>query len=456
MRAVPVLLPLLLAACAPAGPPSPGGPGDAHRPPNVIVVYVDDLGYGDTGAQAAADIPTPNLDALARAGVQCTDAYVSAPLCFPSRAALITGLYAQRFGVEHHAAGFDLPRDQVTLAERMRAAGYATGIVGKWNLGEGDGLDPQSRGFDEFFGFDGLAHPYEPGGSANARGGPVRRGRTPVDEKEYLTDAFARESRDFILRHAHEPFFLLATFNAPHTPLQAKRIDELRAAATRPDPDRAKYASVVIGLDDAVGVIDRTLRETGLDRSTLVFFVSDNGAAQTRGGSNAPFRDGKGSLWEGGIRVPWFARFPGRIRPGRLDGTPVMQIDVAPTALAVAGALDHPGAFDGRNRLPLWSGSGAAAGTAPLFWRYAADEEMAMTNGWAVRDGRWKLTIPDAALRDGPPSETEGMLFDLVADPSESRDVAAEHPDVVARLRALYAEWNAGLPPPRGAASPER
>lgn len=453
MRTVPVLLLLLLAACAPTGPAPSGAPGHADRPPNVIVVFVDDLGYADTGAQAAADIPTPNLDALARAGVQCTDAYVSAPLCFPSRAALITGLYAQRFGVEHHAAGFDLPRGQVTLAERMRAAGYVTGLVGKWNLGEGDGLDPQSRGFDEFFGFDGLAHPYEPGGKASARGGPIRRGRTPVDEREHLTDAFARESRDFILRHAREPFFLLATFNAPHTPLQARPIDELRVAATCSDPDRATYAAVVVGLDDALGVIDRTLRETGLLRSTLVLFASDNGAAGTKGGSNAPLRDGKGSLWEGGIRVPCFARFPGRIPPGRIDGTPVMQIDVAPTALAAAGALDDPGTFDGRNVLPLWSGRAAAADTVPLFWRYAADEQMAMTNAWAVRDGRWKLTIPDAAVRTGPPSGTEGMLFDLVADPSESRDVAAGHPDVVARLRALYAEWNAGLPPPHGAAS---
>jgi arylsulfatase A-like enzyme len=421
----------------------------------VIVVFVDDLGYGDTGAQAAADIPTPHLDALARAGVQCTDAYVSAPLCFPSRAALITGRYAQRFGVEHHAAGFDLPRDQTTIADRMRAAGYATGLVGKWNLGEGDGLDPQSRGFDEFFGFDGLAHPYDAVDGKDARGGPIRRGRTPVDENEYLTDAFARESRDFILRHADEPFFLLAAFNAPHTPLQAKEIDEKRFAAW-PDDARAKYAAVVVGLDDAVGVIDRTLRETGLERSTLVFFISDNGAADRKGGSNAPFREGKGSLWEGGIRVPWFVRFPGRIPGGRLDGTPVMQIDVASTALAVAGALDDADAFDGRNRLPLWSRSAAAADTVPLFWRYAADERMAMTNAWAVRDGRWKLTIPVASIRTGPPSATEGMLFDLVADPSESRDVAGEHPDAVARLRALYAEWNAGLPEPHGAGAAGR
>ncbi|MBZ0268639.1 sulfatase-like hydrolase/transferase [bacterium] len=449
MRVLSVLLLLLLAACAPSGGVSGGGPGDAHRPPNVVVIFVDDMGYGDTGAQAAADIPTPHLDALARAGVQCTDAYVSAPLCFPSRAGLLTGRYAQRFGVEHHGRGFDLPAEQTTLAERMRDAGYATGLVGKWNLGTGDGLDPQSRGFDEFFGFDGLAHPYVPGRERRGGDDPIRRGRTPVEEGEYLTDAFARESCDFILRHAHEPFFLLASFNAPHTPLQPRKIDRKRFAG-RSDVARAEYAAVVVALDDAVGAIDRTLRETGLDRSTLVLFVSDNGAAERKGGSNAPFRDGKGSLWEGGIHVPWFVRFPGRVPRGGFDATPVMQIDVAPTALAAAGALDDPAAFDGKNRLPEWTGSAAPGEAVPLFWRYAADEQMAMTNAWAIRDGRWKLTLPEASVRSGPPSDTEGMLFDLEADPSESTDVAAENPEVVARLRARYDEWNRTLPAPRG------
>ena len=440
---------VLLTGCTATGGVPARRADDGNARPNVILILADDLGYADLGAQGSVDLRTPNLDALARSGLQCTDAYVSAPQCYPSRAALMTGRYAQRFGIEHNfsARPTDLPLDQPTIAERFKAAGYATGLVGKWNLGEDDRHDPIARGFDEFFGFTQFAHRYV----RNDRFKPdeedrLRRGRTPVVESEYLTDAFARESRDFILRHADQPFFLFASFNAPHMPLQAK-VEELAAFASLPDTVRAKYAAMVASLDDAVGVIEATLRETGLTRRTLVVFLSDNGADHMRGGRNDPLRAGKSTLWEGGIRIPWLVAWEGRVPAAGLEDRPVIQVDLPATFVSACGIAAGPGAFDGVDRLPRWTGRTNDAGTDPLYWRFFGGGAMAATHAWAIREGDWKLVLP--SWRYGVYGQEDNFrLHDLRTDPGEDQDRAAEHPEIAARLQADWEAWNATLPPP--------
>lgn len=448
----------LLAGCAGARPVEDSAaampPGPWASRPNVVLILVDDLGYADLGVQGSVDLSTPNLDALARAGLQCTDAYVAAPQCFPSRAALMTGRYAQRFGIEHNfsASPSNLPLDQPTLAERLRAAGYATGLVGKWNLGEDEAHDPLARGFDEFFGFLTFAHRYV----RNDRFKPdekdkLRRGREPVLESAYLTDAFARESRDFILRHAGRPFFLFASFNAPHTPLHAEPLQHARFAAL-PDESRAKFAAMVASLDDAVGVIRATLDEAGVTRDTIVFFLSDNGGEARHGGRNDPLRGGKHGLWEGGIRVPLLVAWEGRIPAQGLENRPVLSIDLPATVLAACGAPPEAGVLDGPSRLARWTGAEDDPGTDPLFWRYFGGSALAATHAWAVREGAWKAVLP--SWRYGVQGDDSNVrLHRLPEDPGEEVDLAAKHPEILARLKELWEAWNATLPPPSDGAA---
>ncbi len=449
-----------LAGCAGARPVEGPGAVTAGSRPNVVLILADDLGYADLGAQGSVDLSTPNLDALARAGLQCTDAYVAAPQCFPSRAALLTGRYAQRFGIEHNmsASPANLPLDQPTLAERLRAAGYATGLVGKWNLGEDEAHHPIARGFDEFFGFLGFAHRYV----RNDRFKPdekdkLQRGREPVLESAYLTDAFARESREFILRHADHPFFLLASFNAPHMPLQADPVRRARFAAL-PDEARGTYAAMVESLDDAVGVIRATLEEAGLVEDTIVVFLSDNGGMSEEGGEsrraarNHPLHGGKHSLWEGGIRVPFLVAWEGTVPARGLEHRPVLSIDIAATVLEACGAVPGAGALDGPSRLGRWTGREDDPGTDPLYWRYMGGPNLAGVRAWAVREGPWKAVLPH--WRYGVQGDDSNLrLHRLPEDPGEERNLAAEEPEVLSRLKGLWEAWNATLPSPSDGAA---
>lgn len=274
--------------------------GSAGRP-NILLIVADDLGYGDVGAHGCRDIPTPHLDSIAASGVRCTSGYVSAPQCGPTRAGLLTGRYQQRFGHEYNRAppGGAMDLGETTLADRLKAAGYATGLVGKWHLGLDEKHHPLQRGFDEFFGFLGGANPYLPRGPAGVVP-RILRGREPVAEKAYLTDAFAREAVAFIDRHRKEPFFLYLAFNAPHGPLQATE-KYLKRFETIEDEKRRTYAAMVSAMDDAVGAVLAKLRETGLDERTLIVFISDNGGpTDVNASSNAPFRGVKGEVREGG------------------------------------------------------------------------------------------------------------------------------------------------------------
>jgi len=407
--------------------------GHAARKPNVILIVGDDMGYGDIGAHGCTDIPTPHIDSLVKGGVRCTNGYVSGTYCSPTRAALLTGRYQQRFGHEFNpgpapAGTFGLRTDQKTLGDHFAAAGYKTGWVGKWHLGNKDGYLPGERGFQETFGFLGGAHAYfarnrAVGARAND---PIRRNGQPIDEPEYLTDAFAREAVAFIHRHRADPFFLYLAFNAVHTPMEATdaRLERFKNIA---DARRRTYAAMMSAMDEAIGQVLGKIRDAGLDESTLIFFISDNGGPPANGSSNGPLRGRKAQTWEGGIRVPFLARWKGRLPEGKTFKHPVIQIDLAPTAFAACG-LEKPATaeWEGVNLLPYWKGEMDGAPHEVLFWRFG--EQM------AVRRGAWKLVAA--------PGSQGRELFNLDDDPGEKKNLAESRRDTCAELEAAWNEWD--------------
>jgi arylsulfatase A-like enzyme len=431
-------------AQAEVGPPTP-----PPARPNVLILLADDLGYGDIGVHGCQDIPTPSIDAIAREGVRCTSGYVSGPRCSPSRCGLLTGRYQQRFGCELDAPdGF--PREEATLAERLKSAGYATGLIGKWHLGKSGEDHPNARGFDEFFGFLGGVNGYLPREETFPR---ILRGHEPAQEKGHLTEAFAREAVSFLERHAREPFCLLVAFNAPHGPLQApaERLERFAAIA---EPTRRTYAAVVSALDDAIGAILAKLRALALDEKTLVLFLSDNGGPAKHnwnGSSNRPLRGQKGSLWEGGIRVPFLARWSGVLPAGRVYEEPVSSLDIAPTVLALAGVAPGERPLDGVDIFPHFAGRTDEPPHAALFWRFNLPVNKPEEHKWAIRVGDAKLVCsPD---RDEETGEPRGIgvkaLYDVARDPGETHDLAASRPELARELEERWRAWNAGLPPPR-------
>ena len=445
------------------------------RRPNILFIVADDLGYGEPGCYGGTDIPTPHLDALAAGGVRFTHGYVTAAFCAASRAALLTGRYQTRFGFEFNpigaknaAPGIGLPVGEKTVADHLRATGYATALVGKWHLGGTAEFHPQRRGFDEFFGFLHEGHTYVPhpwegvttwlrrralpdGGtgrwtSPDGRlvwtthmGGnepdydadnPLLRSSQPVDERANLTDAFTREANDFITRHRTQPFFLYLAYNAVHSPMQAPEA-YLAKFAHLPDLHRRLFAAMLAHLDDNVGRVLAHLRAPGLAENTLVVFLSDNGGPTKELTSrNDPLRGGKGELWEGGIRVPFIVSWPGRITP-RTDATPVISLDATATALALAGISAPPTPLDGVNLWPLLSGKSTAAPHSALYWRVGERH--------AVRQGDWKLLRQRGAWQ----------LYDLAHDVGEQTDRATAEPARTQALAALWETWNAAQVAPR-------
>ena len=445
------------------------------RRPNILFIVADDLGYGEPGCYGGTDIPTPHLDALAAGGVRFTHGYVTAAFCAASRAALLTGRYQTRFGFEFNpigaknaAPGIGLPLGEKTVADHLRATGYATALVGKWHLGGTAEFHPQRRGFDEFFGFLHEGHTYVPhpwegvttwlrrralpdGGtgrwtSPDGRlvwtthmGGnepdydadnPLLRSSQPVDERANLTDAFTREANDFITRHRTQPFFLYLAYNAVHSPMQAPEA-YLAKFAHLPDLHRRLFAAMLAHLDDSVGRVLAHLRATGLAENTLVVFLSDNGGPTKELTSrNDPLRGGKGELWEGGIRVPFIVSWPGRITP-RTDATPVISLDATATALALAGISAPPTPLDGVNLWPLLSGKSTAAPHSALYWRVGERH--------AIRQGDWKLLRQRGAWQ----------LYDLAHDVGEQTDRATAEPARTQALAALWETWNAAQVAPR-------
>jgi arylsulfatase A-like enzyme len=435
---------LVLLALVAAGPATAA---DAPRKPNVLIVLADDQGYADTGFQGCRDIPTPNIDSIAAGGVRCTNGYVSGPYCSPTRAGLLTGRYQQRFGHEFNPgseradAVFGLPLTETTMADRLKAAGYATGLVGKWHLGGAAKFHPQQRGFDEFFGFLGGAHPYFPG-----MGAPIFRGTTTVMETEYLTDTFAREAVGFIDRHKAGPFFLYLAFNAVHTPMHATD-DRLKKFASIPDKTRRTYAAMSLAMDEAVGKVLEKLRSENLENDTLVFFFSDNGGptmvgTTINGSRNDPLRGSKRTTLEGGIRVPFAVRWPGHLPAGTVYDRPVIQLDILPTALAAAGAEAKPEwHLDGVNLLPHLGGEKSPPPHEVLYWRLGAQT--------AVRVGDWKLVRYDTTA-DGERGGgvTAARLYHLAEDVGEAHDLAAKEPDRAKELEEVWRKWSAQMAKP--------
>jgi arylsulfatase A-like enzyme len=413
----------------------------SHKP-NILLIVGDDMGYADVGFHGCKDIPTPNLDALAAAGVRFTSGYVSGPYCSPTRAGLLTGRYQQRFGHEFNPAdGKDgLPLGETTLAARLKAAGYVTGLVGKWHLGNVPAMHPQQRGFDEFFGFLGGAHSY-------VSAGDILRGTQPVKEMDYTTDAFGREAQAFIEKHKSEPWFLYLAFNAVHTPLQATD-ERLAKFPDIADNRRRTYDAMMLAMDEALGGVRKKLSASGQEENTLVMFISDNGGptmkgTTTNGSINTPLRGSKRTTLEGGIRVPFIVSWKGKLKPAVFD-QPAIQLDLTATALAAAGAAIQPDwHLDGVNLLPYLTGERQGAPHDALYWRIG--QQM------AIRMGDYKLVRYDQNAdtqtgRNQP--ATEAKLYNLAADIGETKDLAAAQPDKVKELQTKWDAWNATLVKP--------
>lgn len=438
----------------------------AAASPNVIVFYADDMGIGDVGCYGCRDIQTPNIDRLAQSGVRLTNYYSAAPICSASRAALLTGRYPIRAGVPANVSSTPgdpgMPASEFTLAELATTRGYSTALIGKWHLGFSHDTQPNAQGFDYFFGhhagcIDYYSHWFYWQGPDHH---DLYRGRTEIHEEgQYILDLVVRESNKFIDDHRNRPFFMYVAFNAPHYPLQAPERFR-RMYALLPD-HRRQYAPLVGALDDAIGRIMAGLRERRLVDNTLVFFMSDNGPstedrANFGGGSVAPYRGYKFSLFEGGIHMPAIASWPGHLPEGQTRDQLAIAMDIFPTvATAIGAKLPTDRVIDGRNWWPFMRDA-SAPGHDILFWSHDRQN--------AVRKGKWKLvqrgleygppklaTRPAGTPATGPiprsrPAPTDQVfLSDLQADPGEKRNVASRHPDLVQWMLDAHAAWRQSL-----------
>ena len=410
------------------------GPSFAQTRPNVVLIVMDDVGYGDYGSYGAPDIRTPNIDRLAREGVRFTDFY-AAPTCTPTRAALITGRYQQRVALEAPlpsppAGGRGLPATGRSLPQLLKNSGYATGLVGKWHLGYRPEFQPNAHGFDYFFGFlSGLIDYYQH--TDQTGGHDLYENGSPAHVDGYSTDLFTERSVKFIEQNAQRPFFLEVAYNAAHWPFQVPDKPSVapdNARFVQPHEDntstRRDYAAMLERADQGVGRIVDTLQKLGLTRNTLVIFTNDNGGEWLS--RNAPLYHRKDTLWEGGIRVPLIMRWPDRIPARRTEAQVGITMDLTATILAAAGATVPPEArLEGINLLPIVEGR-APRVERTLFFRITGSRQQR-----AVRQGDWKLLL-DAG---------DVLLFNLRDDIGERTDLAKERPEIARRLRPLLTEW---------------
>lgn len=434
-----VLAVLAVAARAGAQPASP-------RPPNVVLVYADDLGYGDIGFYGAPRIRTPHIDRLAREGVRFTDFYVAQAVCSASRTALLTGAYPNRIGI----LGALMPQSTIgiaegetTLGELLKGRGYATAIYGKWHLGHLPPFLPTRNGFDDYFGLP-YSNDMWPNHPEKMQFPPLplysRESVLTINpDQSQLTGEYGRRAVAFIESNRARPFFVYLAHTMPHVPIFA-------SARFRGHSRQGLYGDVIEEIDDSVGQLLATLQRLGLERDTLVVFASDNGPWLSYGdhaGSAGPLREGKGTAFEGGVRVPFVARWPGHIPAGSLVREPAMTIDVLPTLARLVGAPLPPRPIDGLDISPLLLGeAGARSPHEALLFYYGTELR-------ALRAGRYKLVLPHRSQTLDGKAGTGGIpgkykqidvplaLYDLVADIGETTDVAAAHPDEVARLQAL-------------------
>ena len=421
--------------------------------PNMIVIMCDDLGYADVGFNGCKDIPTPHIDSIARNGVRCTNGYVAYSVCGPSRAGFMTARYPQRFGFERNPQyqpqdpDMGLTREEKTIAELLRPAGYHSGIIGKWHLGAHIPTShPMKRGFDEFYGHLGGGHVYFPEKltirrSQDAKGESesyrtwLMKNFEPVPPRKYLTDDFSDEAVSFVERNRDWPFFLFLSYNAPHTPLEAtekylNRFNDIQ------DPKRKTYAAMVSAVDDGVGRVLKEVRRHGLEEKTIICFLSDNGGPTSKNASrNNPLRGDKGDAGEGGFRVPFALQWKGRLPEGRVYDKPVSALDLGGTVVALSGAEVPEGKpLDGVNLIPYLTGENKGAPHEAIYLRQFD------RNRFAVRQGNEKILIP---WKGG-----KAQLYDLGKDLGESTDLADRFPDKVEHLNRLRIQWNRQLREP--------
>lgn len=406
--------------------------------PNVVILYSDDAGYADFGFQPNCvqemKALTPNIDTIAADGATFSNAYMSGAVCSPSRAGLMTGRYQQRFGYDNNLPpgtknGLDLK--EVFAAKRLGKLGYKTGLIGKWHLGYPPKFHPNERGFDWFYGLlqgSRTYYPYE-NPSANR---VIQENGKPTAEGGYVTDRFGDAAVRFINENKEQPFFLFVSFTAPHSPNQPKTEDLPRVAHMK--GGRSKYAGLIVSLDDNVGKVLKALKDNGLDESTIVIFTNDNGGQTVTGAVNTPLKGKKGQLTEGGIRVPWAMRWPGKIKSGSTIDQPVIALDILPTLVEAAGSeVREEWKLDGRSMLPLFEGETLPART--LYWRKGGSG-----GSVAVREGKWKY-LHRYRIEENKVLE----LYDLDKDVSESTNLAMEHPDIVEKLKAKAVAWESEL-----------
>lgn len=393
---------------------------DARKQPNIIVIMSDDQGYADIGIQGCKDVKTPHMDALAMGGVRCTDAYVTAPVCSPSRAGMLSGRYQQRFGHYYNTGGpHGLPVSVTTIADRMKNLGYATAAFGKWHLGTAPQFHPNKRGFDHFYGILG--------GHAGYFKTKVNVNGKKVEETEYLTDALGRETVAFITKNKDKPFFIYCAFNAVHSPMHAKE-EHLKMYESITNPKRKKYAGMLKSMDENIGKIIKALEDQQLLEDTLIFFLSDNGGPTPyTQADNGSLRGSKGMTWEGGVRVPYFVSWKGHLPAGKVYKGIVSSLDIYATALVAGGASIQPEwQLDGLDILPRLKNKSESSETRDVFWKWHEQ--------WGIRHHEWKLVF----MR----GEKKPSLFRLDKDRSEQNDLSASHPEKFQELKKLYDDWD--------------
>lgn len=412
------------------------------RPPNIIVIFADDLGYGDLGCYGAEKIRTPRLDAMAAEGMRFTDFYCSAAVCSPSRAGLLTGRYHVRMGI--NTVFFPQSQDglddtEITVAELLREQGYATACIGKWHLGHLPQYLPTRHGFDHYFGL-----PYSNDMHVEKRGDPpvpLMRGEAiieqPVDQST-ITKRYTEETVQFIRQHRERPFFIYLPHTMPHVPLYVSDAFSGQSKA-------GLYGDVIEEMDWSTGVILDTIKELGLDENTLVIFTSDNGPwlhYGEHGGSAGPLREGKGTTFEGGLRVPCVMRWPGVIEAGRVEHGVACTLDFFPTFARFAGGAppqDRP--IDGVDIGPVLRGAGKRAHEDFHYFHQGQHQ--------AMRSGPWKLKRPFKGMAYAKPIEHSTLLFNLADDPGEEVNLFEKHPEIAARMEAaMEAFWDSLQPLP--------
>lgn len=428
----------------------------AQERPNIIVILADDLGYGDLGFTGSKDIKTPNLDQLADQGVVFKNGYVTHPYCGPSRSGLITGRYQARFGMEINLTNsfYDmyngLPLTEQTFATRLQKSGYKTGVIGKWHLGGSDPFHPNNRGFDYFYGFLSGGHSYfpqnirthmplilektgKPHYSANEGGyWPLTRNDKAGEFNEYLTTALSKDAAKFI-ENSEKPFCLYLAYNAPHLPLEAPK-ETIEKYSHIKDKKRRVYSAMVDELDQGVGIVIEALKKSGKYENTLIFFLSDNGGPRKNGenfANNGNFREGKGSMYEGGCHVPFILHWPkGNLKTGEFEGL-VSALDIAATSVALGNGDTSGNELEGVNLIPFLTGEKEGSPHDALYWR--------MQDGvaWAVRTEESKL------LKVNKKTATP-ELFDMQKDPFESNNIVTDEKKKRKEMANLWNEWNQG------------